>query len=130
MNTQSCEAGLDDVSAAVEWCLEAAAAVASEGIEAEVIDLRCLVPLDMATVCDSVRRTGRLLVVDEDFGSFGMSGEVVSRAVEALGPAALRQVRRLCMPDMPLPAAKTLEDAVMPGPGKIADALRAMAGGS
>ena len=118
------------ISAAVEWALEAADEVADEGISTEVIDLRSLVPMDMTTVCTSLARTGRLLVVDEDFHSFGMSGEVVARAVESLGPGALRAVRRLAMPDVPLPAAKTLEDALMPGPGAIASALRDMAKGA
>ncbi|MGE4250432.1 MAG: alpha-ketoacid dehydrogenase subunit beta [Parvibaculaceae bacterium] len=117
------------ISAAVEWALEAAAEVAAEGIEAAVVDLRSLVPMDMETVTRSLEKTGRLLVVDEDFRSFAMSGEVVARAIEAMGPSALRQVRRLCMPDVPLPAAKTLEDAVMPGPSKIVSALREMAKG-
>jgi pyruvate/2-oxoglutarate/acetoin dehydrogenase E1 component len=114
------------VSAAVEWAMEAAEAVAGEGIGAEVIDLRSVVPLDTEAVLASVGRTGRLLVVDEDYLSFGLSGEVVARVVEGLG-GGLRAVKRLCMPDVPLPAAKTLEDAVMPGPDAIAAALRDMA---
>ena len=117
------------VSAAVEWALEAAADVEAEGIAAEVIDLRSVVPLDMACVASSLEKTGRLLVVDEDYQSFGLSGEVVARAVERMGPGALRQVRRLCMPDVPLPAARTLEDAVLPGRGAIAAALKEMSGG-
>jgi pyruvate/2-oxoglutarate/acetoin dehydrogenase E1 component len=115
------------ISAAVEWALEAAADAAMNGINAEVIDLRSLVPMDMDTVLKSVAKTGRLLVVDEDFKSFGMSGEVVARTVEGLRPGELRQVHRLCMPDVPLPAAKTLEDAVMPGRGAIEAALSQMA---
>ncbi|MCB1495363.1 MAG: alpha-ketoacid dehydrogenase subunit beta [Bauldia sp.] len=118
------------ISAAVEWALNAAESVAGEGIDAAVVDLRSLVPMDMETVTSSLAKTGRLLVVDEDFRSFAMSGEVVARAVEAMGPGALRQVRRLCMPDVPLPAAKSLEDAVMPGPEKIAATLRDMAEGA
>src|SRR5690606_9913043 len=99
------------VSAAAEWSLQAAQTVASEGIDAEVIDLRSIVPMDEETIMNSIARTGRLLVVDEDFRSFGVSGEIVTRAVEALGPKALRQVVRNAMPDVPLPAAKSLEDA-------------------
>lgn len=118
------------ISAAVEWALEAAADAAKNGVDAEVIDLRSLVPMDTDTVLASVAKTGRLLVVDEDFRSFGMSGEVVARTVEGLRPGELRQVRRLCMPDVPLPAAKTLEDAVMPGREAIATALGKMAKGA
>jgi pyruvate dehydrogenase E1 component beta subunit len=84
----------------------------------------------MDTVLMSVAKTGRLLVIDEDFKSFGMSGEVVARTVEGLRPGELRQVRRLCMPDVPLPAAKTLEDAIMPGRGAIAAAISQMSNAS
>jgi pyruvate dehydrogenase E1 component beta subunit len=115
------------ISAAAEWSLQAADTVAAEGIDAEVIDLRSIVPMDMPTLLTSISRTGRLLIVDEDFRSFGVSGEIIARAVEELGPGALKQVVRNCMPDVPLPAAKTLEDAVMPGPASIAAALRQMA---
>lgn len=117
------------ISAAVEWSLEAAADVESDGIAAEIIDLRSLVPLDMEPVLASLSKTGRLLVVDEDFHSFGMSGEIVARAAEGLPAGRLREVRRLCMPDVPLPAAKTLEDAVMPDRTAIASVLRDMARG-
>lgn len=114
------------LSKGVEDSLAAADLVAAEGIEAEVVDLRTLVPLDMATVTASLARTGRLLVVDEDYLSFGASGEIVARAVEALGGAALRKVARHAMPDVPLPAARTLEEAVLPGVASIAEALRRM----
>lgn len=114
------------ISAAVEWALKACREAAKNGIEAEVIDLRTLVPMDMATVMASVARTGRLLVVDEDFQSFGMSGEVMTRVVEGLGPKALTAVARCCMPDVPLPASKPLEEALMPGPDAIIQALQAM----
>lgn len=115
------------VSAAVEWAIAAAEAAAEDGLEAEVIDLRTIVPMDVATVAASVARTRRLLVVDEDFRSFGLSGEVIARTVEELGPGGLSKVARCCMPDVPLPAAKTLEDAVMPGPQAIVAALRKIA---
>ncbi|NAZ37355.1 alpha-ketoacid dehydrogenase subunit beta [Rubellimicrobium sp. CFH 75288] len=118
------------LSLGVEHALRAAAEVAPEGIGAEVIDLRSVVPLDMETVCASVARTGRLLVVDEDYLSFGLSGEVVARCLEALGPGALRQVGRLAVPDVPIPAALPLERAVLPGPEAIAARLRAMAVGA
>jgi len=77
------------VSASVADAFHAAEELSREGISVEVVDLRTLVPLDMETVARSVARTGRLLVVDEDYFSFGMSGEVVARTVEALGPSAL-----------------------------------------
>jgi pyruvate dehydrogenase E1 component beta subunit len=83
----------------------------------------------METVTRSVAKTGRLLVVDEDYLSFGLSGEIVARCLELLGPEAMRQVSRLAVPDVPIPAALTLERAVVPGPEMIAVRLRDMAKG-
>jgi len=118
------------ISASVDWSLFAAAALEGRGISAEVIDLRSLVPLDIDTVLASVEKTGRLLVVDEDFQSFGMSGEIIARVIERAVPGKLRQVRPFCMPDVPLPSAKTLEAAVMLVQGKCVNAPIALAEGS
>ena len=111
----------------VEHALEAAEAVAEEGMSVEVIDLRSVVPLDVATVTASLARTGRLLVVDEDYLSFGLSGELITRVIEAMGPGALRQIRRHALPDVPIPAAASLEQAVVPGAESITGILRDMA---
>jgi len=115
------------ISATVGDSIEAADALAAEGIDVEVIDLRSVVPLDTATVAASVARTGRLLVVDEDYLSFGLSGEVVARVVETLGPGAVRQVARHAVPDVPVPAARSLEEMVVPRAGSITAAIRALA---
>lgn len=117
---------LATLSTMVERSLAAAADLSADGIDVEVIDLRSVVPLDHAAVIESVARTGRLLVVDEDYLSFGLSGELVTRTLEALGPA-LRGVRRLAEPDVPIPAAKNLEDAVIPSIAAIREACRALA---
>jgi pyruvate/2-oxoglutarate/acetoin dehydrogenase E1 component len=114
------------VSASVADAIAAANELQGEGISVEVVDLRCLVPLDIETVARSVAKTGRLLVVDEDYLSFGMSGEIVARVVEALGPSQIRQVRRHCMPDIPLPAAITLELAAVPSAASITRVIREM----
>ncbi len=116
------------LSLQVEHALRAARELEGE-MSVEVIDLRSVVPLDMETVAGSVAKTGRLLVVDEDYLSFGLSGEVVTRCLERLGPGAIRQVARLAVPDVPIPAALTLERAVVPGPEMIAARLRDMARG-
>ncbi len=116
------------LSLQVEHALRAARELEGE-MSVEVIDLRSVVPLDMETVAGSVAKTGRLLVVDEDYLSFGLSGEVVTRCLERLGPGAIRQVSRLAVPDVPIPAALTLERAVVPGPEMIAARLRDMARG-
>lgn len=118
------------LSASVEYAMEAAAEVAGEGIDVELIDLRSIVPLDSATVAASAAKTGRLLVVDEDYLSFGLSAEVVVRVLERLGPTALRQLRRHAVPDVPIPAALSLEEALVPGPASITRVLREMAAAS
>jgi len=114
------------LSASVGDALAAAEEVARDGISIEVVDLRSLVPLDMETVLASVSKTGRLLVVDEDFLSYGASGEILARSVEGLGAGSLRQARRHAMPDIPLPAAITLEKAAVPNASSIAQAIREM----
>jgi len=97
--------------------------LAGEGIDCEVVDLRSLVPLDMDTVLESVGRTGRLLVVDEDYLSFGLSGEVIARVAER-DPGLLRvPARRVAVPDVPIPYARPLEHAVLPTANRIRQAV-------
>jgi acetoin:2,6-dichlorophenolindophenol oxidoreductase subunit beta len=108
----------------VEYALEATQQLKDTSVE--IIDLRSVVPLDIETVAQSVAKTGRLLVVDEDYLSFGLSGEVVTRVLETLGPAALNQVMRHAVPDVPIPAARTLEEAVVPGVASIKGAIEKM----
>jgi len=121
---------LATLSATVEYALEAADLVKAEGIDVEVIDLRSVVPLDVATVADSVGRTRRLLVVDEDYLSFGLSAELSIRVIETLGSSGLRQVSRLAVPDIAIPAALSLEREIVPGVASIAARLRHMAKGA
>ena len=117
---------LATLGGSVRAALEACEALAVEGVEVELIDLRSLVPLDAETVAASAARTGALLVVDEDYLSFGLSAELIVRVLERLGPGALRFARH-AVPDVPIPAARSLEQAVVPGPASIADAVRALA---
>ncbi|MFC7228993.1 alpha-ketoacid dehydrogenase subunit beta [Salinirubellus salinus] len=108
----------------VHRALEAAETLAGDGIDTEVVDLRTLVPLDTETVLESVRKTGRLVVVDEDYRSFGVTGEIVARvAEEALGD--LEAVQRVAVPDVPIPYSRPLEDEVIPGVEDIEAAVRA-----
>jgi pyruvate dehydrogenase E1 component beta subunit len=111
----------------VHRALEAAEDLADEGVDAEVIDLRTLVPLDTDVVLESVAKTGRLVVVDEDYRSFGVTGEIVSRVAES-ALADLEAVERVAIPDVPIPYARPLEDEVIPGVEDIADAVRATQG--
>jgi pyruvate dehydrogenase E1 component beta subunit len=109
------------LSTMVERSLAAADELGRRGVSAEVIDLRCVVPLDHATVCESVSRTGSLVVVDEDYQSFGLSGELAARVLEHLGPGVLTGFRRVAEPDVPLPAALDLENELIPTTARIVD---------
>jgi acetoin:2,6-dichlorophenolindophenol oxidoreductase subunit beta len=112
------------LSLSVHHALDVADELAADGIECEVVDLRSLVPLDTGTILESVGRTGRLLVVDEDYLSFGLSGEVIARVAES-DPGLLRApAARVCVPDVPIPYARPLEYAVLPTPARIRDAVR------
>ena len=107
----------------VHRALEAAESLAEDGIGAEVIDLRSLVPLDTDTIVESVEKTGTLVVVDEDYRSYGVTGEIVaSVADEAVG--ALDSVERVALPDVPIPYARSLENEVVADAGDIEAAVR------
>lgn len=99
--------------------LTAAESLANQGVDAEVIDLRTLRPLDVEAVVESVERTNRLLVVEEGPETGGWAGEVITAVTErALG--SLDATWRLTTPDLPIPYSPTLEDAFLPGPEAIA----------
>lgn len=108
----------------VHRSMEAAEMLADEGIEAEVLDLRTLVPLDRQAVIDSVKKTGRLLVVDEDYKSFGMTGEIAATVAEEALDYLDAPVRRLAEPDVPIPFSRPLEQFVLPDAERIANAAR------
>ena len=109
----------------VHRAIEAAESLAEEGLDVEVVDLRSLVPLDTDTVLESVRKTGRLVVVDEDYQSFGVTGEIIASVAEdAL--ADLEAVERLAHPDVPIPYARPLENETIPDTDDITDAVRAV----
>jgi pyruvate dehydrogenase E1 component beta subunit len=112
------------VSLSVHHTLDVAEKLEREGIGVEVLDLRSLVPLDREAICETVAKTGRLVVVDEDYQSFGMSGEVLATVVEA-DPGLLRAApRRVAVPDVPIPYAHDLEYAVLPRHDRIERAIR------
>ncbi|OYR83155.1 alpha-ketoacid dehydrogenase subunit beta [Halorubrum sp. E3] len=110
----------------VHRALAAAESLAAEGIDVEVVDLRTLVPLDTDTILESVRKTGRLVVVDEDYRSFGVTGEVIARVADRdLG--ALDAVERVAVPDVPIPYARPMENEVIPDADDIEARVRAVA---
>lgn len=109
--------------AMVHTALAAAEELSVRGIDAEVIDLRTLRPLDIDLLSESAARTGRLVVVEEGPPTGGYASEVISAVVERVSPLA---VRRVTMPDIPLPFSGVLEDAVLPGPADVVEAVRAL----
>lgn len=108
-------------------CLEAAAAGdAGEGPSLEVIDLRSLVPLDMETVIESVRRTGRLLIVHEAVQDFGAGAEIAARVADQLFDELRTPVRRLGAPSVPMPFSPDLEGALLPTSKAISAAAQVL----
>ncbi len=116
------------VSLSVHHCLDVAEALAGQGIDVEVLDLRSLVPLDREAILASVAKTGRLVVVDEDYLSFGLSGEVVA-SVTDVDPTLLKApVARVANPDVPVAYAHALEYAILPRHDRIEAAIRKVVG--
>jgi pyruvate dehydrogenase E1 component beta subunit len=114
----------------VSRALEAAETLAGEGIDAEVIDLRSLRPIDRPTLIESVRRTGRLLVVHEGVQTLGIGAEISALIAESDAFDFLdAPIRRLGGRDTPLPYNPVLEKAAVPQVGDIVAALRALAQG-
>ncbi|HUI48237.1 MAG TPA: alpha-ketoacid dehydrogenase subunit beta [Acidimicrobiia bacterium] len=109
----------------VRVALEAAEALASQGIDAEVIDLRTLRPLDDETIVHSVRRTHRAVIVDEAWRSGSISAEIAARIMELAFFDLDEPVARVCSAEVPMPYARQLEDAALPSaPDVVAAAQR------
>jgi pyruvate/2-oxoglutarate/acetoin dehydrogenase E1 component len=106
--------------------LDAAATLAQDGIEAEVIDLRSLRPLDMTTVVASVAKTRRAVIVDEGWKSGSISAEIGMRLVEQAFFELDAPIRRVCSAEVPIPYAAHLEQAALPQPATIAAAARSL----
>ncbi|WP_395298228.1 alpha-ketoacid dehydrogenase subunit beta [Kitasatospora hibisci] len=108
-------------------CLEAADRLSADGVDAEVVDLRTLRPLDDATVVGSVRRTHRAVVVDEGWRTGGLSAEVAARITEQGFYDLDAPVERVCAAEVPVPYARQLEAAALPQvDGIVAAARRAV----
>jgi len=103
----------------VHKSMQAANLLAEKGIEAEVIDVRSLVPFDWATVFDSVRKTGRLVVVEEDNLTGGWGAEVVARVADQCIGYLDGPIRRIAAPDTPVPFAPIMENFYVPSVDRI-----------
>jgi len=111
-------------SHAIELGMQAAKMLADDGIDAEVVDLRTIKPLDEAIVLESLKKTGRLVAVDTAWSIGGVCAELGCLAAEK-GFASLKApVRRVALPDVPTPAGYTLEQFFYPDAAKIATAAR------
>jgi pyruvate dehydrogenase E1 component beta subunit len=107
-------------------CLAVAETLAGEGIELEVVDLRTLQPLDTATVFESVARTKRAIVVHEAGRRAGFGAELATTIYSELFSDLSSPIARVAGPDTPVPYAKSLEEAYLPGPSKIEAAVRSV----
>jgi 2-oxoisovalerate dehydrogenase E1 component len=108
----------------VRKTLEVAEKLAAEGISVEVIDPRTVAPLDIDTILKSVHKTGRLLIVDETFGPFGVGGEIAAQVADLAFDDLDAPIRRLNGSHTPTPYSPPLEAAVVPNPDSIARAIR------
>jgi pyruvate dehydrogenase E1 component beta subunit/2-oxoisovalerate dehydrogenase E1 component len=109
--------------------LDAATALARDGVEAEVIDLRVLRPLDAETVLASVRKTRRAVIVDEGWKSGSLSAEISARIMEGAFWELDAPVGRVCSAEVPIPYPRHLEKAALPQPEAIIAAAKAALGG-
>jgi pyruvate dehydrogenase E1 component beta subunit len=108
----------------LQTSLEAADQLAEEGIEAEVIDLRTLRPLDMRPVVDSVKKTNRMVVVEEGWRAYGVGAEIASRVTELAFGYLDAPVRRIAQAEVPLPYNQRLEQMALPQTKDIVNAVK------
>jgi len=110
----------------VGFALEAAEELAKDGIQAEVVDLRTIRPLDHETVVASVKKTNRLVTIEEGWGPMGVGAEVAARVVEHAFDYLDAPPARVCQMDVPLPYAANLEALSLPSVERIVQAARAV----
>ena len=115
------------ISQMVQKAMLAAHELQGQGIHAEVLDLRTLVPMDTQAILKSVRKTGRLLIADEDYLGFGLSGEIAALIAENLDTIVLKApVMRLAVPNVPIPYSRPLEQFVIPQVHSIVQAAQVL----
>lgn len=114
-------------SAMVHTAMEAAEKVAEEGIDVEIVDLRTLAPFDFDTVAESVTKTSKAMIVQEDTRTGGFGAEIAGRIAEELFETLDAPVKRVATKDVPIPFSPVLEKAVLPQVADVVDALRQLA---
>ena len=108
----------------LEVSLKAADKLSQEGIEAEIVDLRTLRPLDMEPVIESFKKTNRAVVVEEGWPSYGVGAEISSRIYEQAFDYVDAPVKRVAQKEVPLPYNRTLEQMAIPNAGDIIAAVK------
>lgn len=106
----------------VHEAVRAAELLAGQGIDVEVVDVRSIRPLDTSIICESVAKTGRLVVADTSWARYGFAAEVAAVVAEQVLDSLRAPVRRVTLADCPAPVSMSLEEAFHPDPGKIAAA--------
>jgi pyruvate dehydrogenase E1 component beta subunit len=106
--------------------MQAAESLAAEGISAEVVDVRSLSPIDYDTIGESVRRTGRVIIVEEGPKTGGVSAEIATGIAERFADHLLAPVSRVASPDVPVPFSPVLENAYRPDVARIVAAARSI----
>jgi pyruvate dehydrogenase E1 component beta subunit len=114
------------LASTVHTALAAADELAASGVSAEVVDLRCLIPMDLTTVLASVGKTSRLVTVEENPHQAGWGATVVSVVVDEGFELLDAPVRRVASANVPLPFADALEDQVIPTTDKVVAAVRSV----
>ncbi len=115
-------------SRAVLWALEAAELLAADGIDAEVVDPRSVVPLDTDTIVASIKKTGRLVTVEEGYQMCSIGSEIAALAAGEAFDSLKAPVARVARPPAPVPFSPPLEEAMTPGPDKIIAAVKTVMG--
>jgi len=122
--------GKDVTVVAVAWmvheALKAAEKLEKEGISVEVIDPRTLVPLDKETILNSVKKTGRLVIADEDYDRCGFASWVASIVADEAFDYLKAPIKRVATPNVPIPFSPPLEDEILPNATKIENAIRSI----
>lgn len=108
----------------VEWSLDAANMLAKEGVEAEVVDVRWLRPLDLPLILESFKKTNRCVVVEESLPMYSFGSEIAAQLQEAAFDYMDAPIKRVHAMDLPLPYARTIELMALPNAQKVVDAVR------
>ena len=108
----------------VQHAIKVCENLSKEGISVELVDPRTIAPLDIETILVSVRKTGRLLIVDGAFGPFGLGAEIAAEVADRGFDELDAPIRRLHGKQTPTPYSPPLEAAVVPGPAEIEKAIR------